>query len=74
MYTRLGRISWVIGRWKSDKQARDVRGSSYESFKYLFLILLDETIVNTYFLAPFLFRATNPLFGNIRKYEQFKNN
>ena len=49
---RLGGISWVIGRWKSDKQARDVRGRCIDSCKF-FRILLDETTANMYFLVPF---------------------
>ena len=28
-------ISWVIGRWKSDKQALHVRGRCIDSFKFL---------------------------------------
>ena len=51
---RLVRISWFIGRWKSErKQARDVRGRCIDSLKF-FRITLDETIMtNTYFVAPF---------------------
>ena len=41
------RISWVIWRWKSNKQARDING------RLFFRIALDETIANTYFLVPF---------------------
>ena len=41
-------------RLKGDKQACDVRGHCIDSFKF-FCVLLYETIVNTYFLAPFYF-------------------
>ena len=37
---------------KSDKQGRHVRGHCTDSFRF-FRIPLDETITNTYFLAPF---------------------
>ena len=48
------RISWVIERWRSDKQARDVRGHCHctDSFKF-FRIQQDEKIANTCFLASF---------------------
>ena len=64
-------FSLVIGRWKSDKLARHVRGrciltvSSFFCCKHMHI-----------FLSPILhvlFRATNSLFKNIRKIEQFKN-
>ena len=47
-------ISWVIERWRSDKQARDVRGHCHciDSFKF-FRIQQDEVIANSYFLASF---------------------
>ena len=46
------RISRVIERWRSDKQARDVRGHCHciDTFKF-FCIQQDEIIANTYFLA-----------------------
>ena len=48
------RMSWLIERWRSDKQARDVRGHCrcIDSFKF-FRIQQDEMIANTYFLASF---------------------
>ena len=45
--------SWVIGRWKSLKQAREIHGRCIDSFRKFLRIWLDETIGNTYFLAPF---------------------
>ena len=41
------RISWVIERWRSDKQARDVRGQCYciDSFKS-FRLQQDKIIAN----------------------------
>ena len=40
------------GRVISNLEARDVRGSCIDRFKF-FRIPLDETIANTYFLTPF---------------------
>ena len=41
---RFVRIRWVVGRWKSDKQPRDVRGRCINSFKGLFCIPQNEAI------------------------------
>ena len=46
----LSEFSLVIGRWKSDKQARHVRRRWIDNFKFF---SLSVTIANTYFLVPF---------------------
>ena len=38
------KLSRVVRRWKSDKQARDVRGHCIDSFFFLRHIPLDETL------------------------------
>ena len=47
-------ISWVIERWRSDKQARDLRGHGHciDSFK-IFRLQQDKIIANMYFLMSF---------------------
>ena len=65
---RLARVSWVIGCWKSDKQARGVGGHCInDSFKFL-RISLDETTANMYFLATFY--CSEQLKSTVLKYQE----
>ena len=64
------RIGWVIERWRSDKQARDVRRRCHcilRQFqpgvsRFFAGIQQDEIIANTYFFSSvvLLFRAESP--------------
>ena len=59
VYNDLLEFSWVVGRWKSDKQARDLRGQ-FHIFSHT---ARWNRIANSYFLAPFYFPG-QPLLGN----------